>query len=640
MAVSGLIRHCTPSTPQPLLHPASGHRQSLPQPGWLQPGPFTAGNPHVQGSNLFCRLDKLLAAGGFNEHLPSTTDRDLCIRLAGVGTWVAVTNTHTVHHFVGVPAPGLAGAPVAENALPAPRVHRACAESSAAAASAGAAGMGFGAGNQQPGSGASGSMQSSFPAGITQAHAAAAVGDQDPPSAHGVPTGSSSSGSLGPGPGPGSSSGRLSDPFSAAKWIGLNRFYHDIWGPLMSAEEQQAAKARALSLFGVQLDPGSTATGATGLTEQQHQQLAASAEDTISSSASNMMCKLLPGRGCEPPYLAVAAQQQLLAAQAAGLCSKASWEPECSEQPAPHACRRTSVPAVTAARQDGNLQPVVLVVGVVSSSAETVSGLLSDLLLLMQQSHPDVAAASTAGDRTSGASPQFQAAETGSGPGSTAGSSVGNSSSSSSKAAPCADAAPAGPAASHGHPSSVALSLGGLEVVLLENGPAATTSAMANRFFSMAGSAAEPREAEVSQGNSLSGVAAHYQQLGLPVHFISRSQQVQLAAAGLVPADLADKLLLLLPHSGASHTAAAAVPCSSAAAAARQRDCLAGAGSAQGAAAVEVQQLPIGDMRTLLQLYLAAFVGQLPARCRSAAVVWVLDDDKRLMRRPEGELAG
>ena len=43
-------------------------------------------NPHIQGSNLFVRLRKLLEAGGFDEALTSTTDRDICIRLADLGT--------------------------------------------------------------------------------------------------------------------------------------------------------------------------------------------------------------------------------------------------------------------------------------------------------------------------------------------------------------------------------------------------------------------------------------------------------------------------------------------------------------------------------------------------------------------------
>lgn len=43
------------------------------------------GNPGIQGSNIFARLSVLLAAGGFDEALRSTTDRDLCIRIADLG---------------------------------------------------------------------------------------------------------------------------------------------------------------------------------------------------------------------------------------------------------------------------------------------------------------------------------------------------------------------------------------------------------------------------------------------------------------------------------------------------------------------------------------------------------------------------
>jgi len=43
------------------------------------------GNPGIQGSNLFVRLSILLAAGLFDERLRSTTDRDICIRIADLG---------------------------------------------------------------------------------------------------------------------------------------------------------------------------------------------------------------------------------------------------------------------------------------------------------------------------------------------------------------------------------------------------------------------------------------------------------------------------------------------------------------------------------------------------------------------------
>jgi glycosyltransferase involved in cell wall biosynthesis/SAM-dependent methyltransferase len=55
---------------------------------------------HIQGSNLFVRLDQLLEAGTFDEHLPSCTDRDLCIRLADIPQLrFGSIAQHTVHHY-------------------------------------------------------------------------------------------------------------------------------------------------------------------------------------------------------------------------------------------------------------------------------------------------------------------------------------------------------------------------------------------------------------------------------------------------------------------------------------------------------------------------------------------------------------
>jgi GT2 family glycosyltransferase len=54
-------------------------------PAELRATDFLVGNPGVQGSNLFVRLSVLLAAGLFDEALRSTTDRDLCIRIADLG---------------------------------------------------------------------------------------------------------------------------------------------------------------------------------------------------------------------------------------------------------------------------------------------------------------------------------------------------------------------------------------------------------------------------------------------------------------------------------------------------------------------------------------------------------------------------
>lgn len=90
MAAAGLVFHKT----------AADAGLHLPPPKSLNAGDFLTGNPHIQGSNLFARLTTLLEAGGFDEGLPSTTDRDLCIRLADLGTvrYAAVAG-HLVHHY-------------------------------------------------------------------------------------------------------------------------------------------------------------------------------------------------------------------------------------------------------------------------------------------------------------------------------------------------------------------------------------------------------------------------------------------------------------------------------------------------------------------------------------------------------------
>ena len=56
-----------------------------PAPTELNAAEFLVCNPNIQGSNLFVRLSVLLAAGLFDEALTSTTDRDLCIRIADLG---------------------------------------------------------------------------------------------------------------------------------------------------------------------------------------------------------------------------------------------------------------------------------------------------------------------------------------------------------------------------------------------------------------------------------------------------------------------------------------------------------------------------------------------------------------------------
>ncbi|MDP2609631.1 glycosyltransferase family A protein [Oceanobacter sp. 1_MG-2023] len=51
----------------------------------LEPDLFLIGNPGIQGSNLFLKLNLFLKAGCFDESLSSATDRDLCIRIADLG---------------------------------------------------------------------------------------------------------------------------------------------------------------------------------------------------------------------------------------------------------------------------------------------------------------------------------------------------------------------------------------------------------------------------------------------------------------------------------------------------------------------------------------------------------------------------
>ena len=90
MVAAGIIRHETGD-----VYP---ERQSIPD--RLNADSLLVRNPHIQGSNLFVRLRKLLEAGGFDEALTSTTDRDICIRLADLGTVkFGSIDRHLVHHF-------------------------------------------------------------------------------------------------------------------------------------------------------------------------------------------------------------------------------------------------------------------------------------------------------------------------------------------------------------------------------------------------------------------------------------------------------------------------------------------------------------------------------------------------------------
>ena len=93
--ISGLIRH----------EGSMSDGQPLTIPDLVSPNNFFTGNPHIQGSNLFVRLSTLLMAGGFGEHLNSTTDRDICIRLLDLPAIRIVTVPHYLVHHWALPDP-------------------------------------------------------------------------------------------------------------------------------------------------------------------------------------------------------------------------------------------------------------------------------------------------------------------------------------------------------------------------------------------------------------------------------------------------------------------------------------------------------------------------------------------------------
>ena len=92
-----------------VVHRFQGYQgQVLDPPARLDVGDLLVRNPHIQGSNLFARLRRLLEAGGFDEAMTSTTDRDICIRLADLGTVkYGALNEHLVHHFANDDRPRL-----------------------------------------------------------------------------------------------------------------------------------------------------------------------------------------------------------------------------------------------------------------------------------------------------------------------------------------------------------------------------------------------------------------------------------------------------------------------------------------------------------------------------------------------------
>jgi len=89
ITISGIVRHEDNKPPK---------KQSIPS--TLEVNELLVRNPHIQGSNLFVRLHTLLQAGLFDEAMKSSTDRDMCIRLADLGSLqIGKTDKHTVLHF-------------------------------------------------------------------------------------------------------------------------------------------------------------------------------------------------------------------------------------------------------------------------------------------------------------------------------------------------------------------------------------------------------------------------------------------------------------------------------------------------------------------------------------------------------------
>lgn len=81
---------------------------------------FLIGNPNIQGSNMFIRLDLFNRIGGFDEELISSTDRDVCIRLLQEpNTIFTILNEHLIHHwaFDDIPRLSSPGTKSKENGL-------------------------------------------------------------------------------------------------------------------------------------------------------------------------------------------------------------------------------------------------------------------------------------------------------------------------------------------------------------------------------------------------------------------------------------------------------------------------------------------------------------------------------------------
>ena len=93
MVAAGINRFESKNT-QPVIYPG---------PITLEANDFLVGNGGIQGSNIFIRMSTMLMAGCFDESLQSSTDRDLCVRIADLGEVnYAPIPSNLVNHFAEI----------------------------------------------------------------------------------------------------------------------------------------------------------------------------------------------------------------------------------------------------------------------------------------------------------------------------------------------------------------------------------------------------------------------------------------------------------------------------------------------------------------------------------------------------------
>lgn len=80
-----------------LIYHSDNQIQKLSIPNKLTIQDFLEKNPHIQGSNTFIRLTTLLKAGGFDENMPSTTDRDVFTRVMMLNPKYEIIQQHLVN---------------------------------------------------------------------------------------------------------------------------------------------------------------------------------------------------------------------------------------------------------------------------------------------------------------------------------------------------------------------------------------------------------------------------------------------------------------------------------------------------------------------------------------------------------------